>query len=139
MSKFGWLILTGNPQMSGAGCDDFLRKPYRESDIFETMEKHLGIRFVWEDDARKDRKPEQKETEFFEKTQFLNSTDILTVLSPELLSALEQEAKIKSALSEFSVKRFCKPFLPINDLQSRFMKAKIMPVNRVYLRNGAGC
>ena len=30
--------------------------------------------------------------EFFEKTQFLNSTDIMTVLSPELLSALGQEA-----------------------------------------------
>ena len=32
-----------------AGCDDFLRKPFREEDIFETMNKHLGVRYVYED------------------------------------------------------------------------------------------
>lgn len=31
-----------------AGCDDFLRKPFKESEIFELMYKHLGIRFVYE-------------------------------------------------------------------------------------------
>ena len=32
-----------------AGCDDFLRKPFREEDIFNLMEKHLGLRYVYED------------------------------------------------------------------------------------------
>jgi signal transduction histidine kinase/CheY-like chemotaxis protein len=32
-----------------AGCDDFLRKPFREGDIFEGMKKHLGVRYVYED------------------------------------------------------------------------------------------
>ncbi len=31
-----------------AGCDDFLRKPFREADIFDMMSKHLGVRYVWE-------------------------------------------------------------------------------------------
>lgn len=32
-----------------AGCDDFLRKPFREASIFEMLAKHLGIQFVYED------------------------------------------------------------------------------------------
>jgi len=31
-----------------AGCDDFLLKPFRDSDLFEMMRKHLGVRFVYE-------------------------------------------------------------------------------------------
>ncbi len=31
------------------GCDDFIRKPFREEDIFEIMVKHLGLRFVYEE------------------------------------------------------------------------------------------
>gem|GEM_PF-2672994 len=26
---------------------DFVRKPFRESEIFKTMSKHLGVRFVY--------------------------------------------------------------------------------------------
>jgi len=31
-----------------AGCDDFIRKPFRESEIFEAMTKHLGVKYVYE-------------------------------------------------------------------------------------------
>jgi PAS domain S-box-containing protein len=31
-----------------AGCDDFIRKPFREAIIFETMAKHLGVRYIYE-------------------------------------------------------------------------------------------
>jgi ammonium transporter, Amt family len=31
-----------------AGCDDFVRKPFRESTIFEMMTKHLGVSFIYE-------------------------------------------------------------------------------------------
>ncbi|MCP4693987.1 MAG: response regulator, partial [Desulfobacterales bacterium] len=31
-----------------AGCDDFVRKPFREADIFDMMTKHLGARFDYE-------------------------------------------------------------------------------------------
>jgi len=30
------------------GCDDFLRKPFREGILFELMHKHLGIQFIYE-------------------------------------------------------------------------------------------
>jgi CheY-like chemotaxis protein len=32
-----------------AGCDDFVRKPVRESAIFEKIAQHLGVRFVYEE------------------------------------------------------------------------------------------
>lgn len=40
-------------QVSAAGCDDFLQKPFREAKIFELMHQHLGIRFVHNEDSPK--------------------------------------------------------------------------------------
>jgi signal transduction histidine kinase/DNA-binding NarL/FixJ family response regulator len=31
-----------------AGCDDFIRKPFRENEIFDILAKHLGVRFIYE-------------------------------------------------------------------------------------------
>jgi len=31
-----------------AGCDDFVRKPFRERDIFDALTKHLGLSFIYE-------------------------------------------------------------------------------------------
>ncbi len=33
-----------------SGCDDFLRKPFREADLLAMMSKHIGVRFVYEED-----------------------------------------------------------------------------------------
>ncbi|WP_426548134.1 ATP-binding protein [Dapis sp. BLCC M126] len=35
-----------------AGCDDFVRKPFRESIIFETMKKHLGVEYIYEEESQ---------------------------------------------------------------------------------------
>ncbi|HLF91305.1 MAG TPA: PAS domain S-box protein, partial [Anaerolineales bacterium] len=32
-----------------AGCDDFLSKPFRESEVFDMLTKHLGIQFIYQD------------------------------------------------------------------------------------------
>jgi len=32
-----------------AGCDDFIRKPFRENQIFDALHRHLGLRFIYED------------------------------------------------------------------------------------------
>lgn len=32
-----------------AGCDDFLRKPFREEEIFKAMDKHIGVKYIYED------------------------------------------------------------------------------------------
>jgi CheY-like chemotaxis protein len=31
------------------GCDDFVRKPFREAEIFDKLTKHLGVCFVYEE------------------------------------------------------------------------------------------
>jgi Amt family ammonium transporter len=36
-------------EILASGCDDFLRKPYRDSEIFAALTKHLGIRFRYAD------------------------------------------------------------------------------------------
>lgn len=36
------------------GCDDFIRKPFRENEIFEMLSIHLGVEFVY--DAKEERK-----------------------------------------------------------------------------------
>ncbi len=33
--------------MLSAGCDDFLRKPFREHTIFDALAKHLGVKYIF--------------------------------------------------------------------------------------------
>jgi signal transduction histidine kinase/DNA-binding response OmpR family regulator len=35
-----------------AGCDDFVRKPFRESEIFDAMNKHIGVSYIYEDQSQ---------------------------------------------------------------------------------------
>jgi signal transduction histidine kinase/DNA-binding response OmpR family regulator len=37
-----------------AGCDDFVRKPFREEEIFAKMAQYLGVRYVYEDICSED-------------------------------------------------------------------------------------
>ncbi|MBF0551963.1 MAG: response regulator [Deltaproteobacteria bacterium] len=34
-----------------AGCDDFIRKPYHDVEILDALTKHLGVRFVYEEET----------------------------------------------------------------------------------------
>ncbi|WP_300449235.1 hybrid sensor histidine kinase/response regulator [Accumulibacter sp.] len=38
-------------EILAAGCDDFLRKPYRATTLLGLMEKHLGVRYLYGDDG----------------------------------------------------------------------------------------
>ncbi|TAF57782.1 MAG: response regulator [Oscillatoriales cyanobacterium] len=37
--------------VSLAGCDDFIRKPFREADIFDALHKHIGVNFIYDEPA----------------------------------------------------------------------------------------
>ena len=41
-----------------AGCDDFLRKPFRETEIFNLMQKYLDVKYVYEEGGGQNRKEE---------------------------------------------------------------------------------
>jgi signal transduction histidine kinase/CheY-like chemotaxis protein len=34
-----------------AGFDDFIRKPYKDNEIFESLSKHLSVRFIYEEET----------------------------------------------------------------------------------------
>lgn len=36
-------------EVFAAGCDDFLHKPFRDEEIFEIVQQHLGVRYVYEE------------------------------------------------------------------------------------------
>ena len=65
-----------------AGCDDFLRKPFREADIFSLMEKHLGIQFIYAEPATDTSQPQE----------ILTPAE-LALLPPELLSKFYRAVK----------------------------------------------
>ncbi|MDJ1182971.1 ATP-binding protein [Roseofilum casamattae] len=66
-----------------AGCDDFLRKPFRDEQIFNALEQHLGVRYVYEENVpppSKDKAPEKE----------VLTAENLQALSPELQLQLRQ-------------------------------------------------
>lgn len=64
-----------------AGCDDFVRKPFSEVDIFEIMRKHIGVDYIYADSPTMPPPLPPAVT--------LTAED-LTVLPPSLLASLEQ-------------------------------------------------
>ncbi len=64
------------------GCDDFVRKPYRERELFDMLSRHLGLRFVYEE------KPVEPSVEPELKIQ----PEQLKALPSELIQQLHQAA-----------------------------------------------
>lgn len=69
-----------------AGCDDFVRKPFHESVIFEKMAEYLGVQYVYEDLAIA--APAAHSTV----SQAALSAQDLTAMPPEWIGALRQAA-----------------------------------------------
>ncbi len=69
------------------GCDDFVRKPFREAEIFDKIARYLGVRYLYEEktlvDSTQARESDQKP---------LTATDLAT-LPPEMLADLQQAVK----------------------------------------------
>ncbi|MDY7079341.1 MAG: response regulator [Chloroflexota bacterium] len=68
------------------GCDDFVRKPAREADIFDALTRHLDVRFVYEE-----LEGEQ------EKYQLSNIEHQISNLPPNLLTKLEHTTVLGDA------------------------------------------
>ncbi len=78
-------------EVLAASCDDFLRKPFREAEIFKTMAKHLGVRYLYAEEPIEPAAPEAK-------IQPGRIAESLVTLSPETLSEL------KKAVEEINLK-----------------------------------
>ncbi|MCP4107111.1 MAG: response regulator, partial [Desulfobacteraceae bacterium] len=64
-----------------AGCDDFIRKPFEDAEIFDVIQRHLGVRFVYEDSQG-----------LTEAEVGAGTAMILAALPPDLLTELKQAA-----------------------------------------------
>ncbi len=78
-----------------AGCHDFLHKPFRTTDVFELMHKHLGVRYVYEERARASDKKDKRE----DTAEDILSPAALAALPNGLLRDLEQ-ATVRSQFNQ---------------------------------------
>jgi signal transduction histidine kinase/CheY-like chemotaxis protein len=76
-----------------AGCDDFLRKPFKEAEIFDMLAKHLGVRFIYE----------EKQQAADSRQQTVESK----ALTPEAIAALPEELRteLQQAVEEVDFDR----------------------------------
>ncbi len=70
-----------------SGCDDYLRKPFREGEVFELLSKHLGVRFVYAEDHQAAKSEEQAAE------QNMVTAEALAALPAEWLGHLKQGAE----------------------------------------------
>jgi CheY-like chemotaxis protein len=76
------------------GCDDFVRKPFQETEIFEVLHKYLGVRFVYEESSTVTGNGQKGEEEL---------TPALAALPAEWLTTLEHGAKETNTKRLFEV------------------------------------
>jgi CheY-like chemotaxis protein len=70
-----------------AGCNDLVRKPFREEVLFDKIAEHLGVQYIYEDNQRSDISSQLKGTE-----SYVLKAESLTVMSIEWIAQLHQAA-----------------------------------------------
>ncbi len=96
------------------GCDGFLRKPFREADIFTLMKQHLGVQFVYEKPATQfsaqARRPQntlsatalvQLPPEFLDQFELAVNSLNLTLIEQKIDQIGEYQAELGPALQQF--------------------------------------
>ena len=67
-------------EILACGCDEVVRKPFRDHEIFETMARQLGIKYIYQD----------RGTETAQKQGINLTAEMLAELPPELLQELRE-------------------------------------------------
>jgi CheY-like chemotaxis protein len=83
------------------GCDDFIHKPVRENQIFESLQKHLGVQFVYEtvsSNASKIDKPGQAPNLSNEWKERMRKA----VVEADVVKMLDLIQEIESSFPDFS-------------------------------------
>ncbi|MCP4540973.1 MAG: PAS domain S-box protein [Chloroflexi bacterium] len=77
------------------GCDDFIGKPFRETDLFDKLSKHLHVRFVYQDEGNR----QEKTVDQDQSNNILSHLELvkrLADLSPDWVSGLQQATVLGS-------------------------------------------
>ena len=76
-----------------AGCDDFLRKPFREQDLFSLLQKYLDLRYIYEEGEGREAKGEGQGAQGAgQKAGEILTTERLAEIPSALLLRLEEAA-----------------------------------------------
>ncbi|MCL4876320.1 MAG: response regulator [Anaerolineae bacterium] len=75
------------------GCDDFVRKPFRETTIFEKLAQHLGVKFIYE----------EKQNPSAVRTPYAVTLDSLKASSPDWISRLHHAASMADSEESLSI------------------------------------
>ncbi|MBF0287576.1 MAG: response regulator [SAR324 cluster bacterium] len=67
------------------GCDDFLSKPFKESEIFGKIQKHLGLQYIYENSSKEENTESMNDTDEVLK----NIEDLSTEWKMEMKQAIE--------------------------------------------------
>jgi len=70
-----------------AGCNDLVRKPFREEVLFDKIAEHLGVQYVYEDNQQSGSSDQVKGSE-----SYVLKAESLTVMSIEWIAQLHQAA-----------------------------------------------
>ncbi|MGD9009891.1 MAG: ATP-binding protein [Desulfobacteraceae bacterium] len=103
-------------QILSAGCDDFVRKPFRLNEIFDVMGKHLGLKYVY-GESREEALPAEPEVELQPERLAALPADLLRRLydaaveldKGRILALIEQIKTLDAHMArvlETSVKKF---------------------------------
>jgi len=100
-----------------AGCDDFVRKPFIENEIFEIMQKHLDIQYEYEDELPLTLVNKQNKDQL--------TSEMLKILPNELLADLE-----KAVLE--SNGDFCRSIIEkVNDYDKKMASIMIQMIDEI--------
>ncbi|MEG4345349.1 ATP-binding protein [Microcoleus sp. A003_D6] len=72
-----------------AGCDAFLRKPFREEEIFNAMNKHIGVTYIYEHLTPKNTETTQ--------TREVLTTAVMAEIPSEILAQLQEAVSYSDA------------------------------------------
>ena len=119
----------------GAGCDDFVRKPFREEAIWEKMAQFLGVRYVYADSQSQQvtlRSPTSSDNTdassallapLAEKPDYVLRAESLTVMPAEWVAQLQQAA------TQLNANQICQLITQIPEKYISLAKALQQKVN----------
>jgi PAS domain S-box-containing protein len=89
------------------GGDDFIRKPFRESEIFNKLSKHLGVRYLFADDENCLPASQEGSITDSQLTVFLKQLPEELIARLEDATELSDSERIDQVITEISTKNRC--------------------------------
>ncbi|MEG4074808.1 ATP-binding protein [Microcoleus sp. Pol14C2] len=90
-----------------AGCNAFMRKPFREADIFDALHKHIGVRYIYEDPGQTNLLPIKEGDRAMTATDLVKLPDSLVAdlklailnADMDLIDTLIEQIRLKDAVT----------------------------------------